>query len=110
MHAAVLEVRRAQGAELHARVRRAHVLAHVEFEDEVGVILVRDEEAVRHSRPRRADDGAVDHFVIRAAAEHLPALQRLAVEDRRASRLFSGRHDSRGEHRQDEKSHSNPLE
>ena len=35
MHAAVLEIRRAQGAELHARVRRAHVLAHVELEDEV---------------------------------------------------------------------------
>ncbi len=82
VHTAILEFRRGKAAELHARVGRPHVLAHVQLENEVAVVLLRDEKAVGHAGPRGADDGAVDHLVIGAAAQRLPAVERLAVEDR----------------------------
>src|SRR5690242_5478481 len=110
MHAAVLELRRRERAELHARVGRAHVLAHVEVEDEVAEGLLRHQEAVGHTGPRRTHDGAVDHLVVGAAAERLPSVQSLAVEQRRAGRFVgSARHRGHQKRTQRDRSpHSNP--
>jgi hypothetical protein len=91
VHAAVLEFRGRVTAELHAGVHRPHVLAHVELQDEVAVGLLRDQEAVGSIGHRGADDGAVHHLVLGRAAELLPALERLAVEQRRGI----GGHDMR---------------